>query len=83
MATTERKAMFEIGLVIDPNREFNITGEQMMALIDIATRFKAAEVRAGVGTFGLSTSYIGFTLRDENGGHIISGGVDQDGRIST
>jgi hypothetical protein len=79
----ERKPFFEIGIVIDPNREFVITGEQIMSLVGIAQRYKAATVRAGVGTFGLSTSYLGFTLLDDKGEWIISGGVDQEGRIST
>jgi len=54
-----------------------------MSLVGIAQRYKAATVRAGVGTFGLSTSYLGFTLLDDKGEWIISGGVDQEGRIST
>lgn len=60
-----------------------ITDEQITALVGLAIRWKAARVQAGSGGHGLSHSYIGFTLRDENDGHLLSGGIDREGRIST
>ncbi len=76
-------AFIEVKLVVDVRKdEKPINGEQITALVDIAHRFRADEVTAGNGGNGLSTSYIGFSLY-EGGRHIISGGIDKEGGIST
>lgn len=68
------------------------TVEQLDALFGIAYRYRADKVKAGQGGGGLSPTYLGFSLyrhipyshecraHDE---HLVSGGIDQEGRVST
>ncbi len=73
----------EIKLTLDMREADDpINGRQIIALVDIAHRFRADTVKAGNGGHGLSTSYIGFTLY-EGERHIISGGIDREGSVST
>ena len=56
---------------------------QLLALAKIAGAYKADEARAMPGAFGLSSSYLGFTLVDRHKSHLLTGGIDQEGSIST
>ncbi len=76
-------AFIEVKLTLDMQKDNDpINGEQIAALVDIAYRFRADTVKAGNGGAGLSSSYIGFTLY-ESERHIISGGIDKEGAVST
>lgn len=92
---SEPLRMIEFQINILPDREMP-TVAQLEELFSLGERWKADVVKAGTGGGGLSPTYIGFSAyRHAEPGeegrawrgttliHLISGGIDQEGRVST